>query len=47
MEAYRNLPMNVSASFSWNDCEEECLMVGVEAEFSTVTWGVIDPSGIW
>ncbi|MGW1008079.1 hypothetical protein [Streptomyces sp. NPDC002520] len=39
VEAYRNLPVEVSASFSWNDCEEECLIVGVEPEFSTVTMG--------
>ncbi|MBQ1092904.1 hypothetical protein [Streptomyces sp. B93] len=38
-DAYRRLPLHVSASFSWNDCEEETLIVGVEPEFSTVTMG--------
>ncbi|MBO1336303.1 hypothetical protein [Streptomyces sp. VRA16 Mangrove soil] len=39
VQAYRELPVNTSAAFSWNDCEEECLIVGVEPEFSTVTMG--------
>ncbi|MFC5172650.1 hypothetical protein [Streptomyces mutomycini] len=38
-EAYRSLPDGISAIFTWNDCEEECLIVAVEPEFSVVTMG--------
>lgn len=38
-EAYRSLPDGASAIFTWNDCEEECLIVAVEPEFSVVTMG--------
>ncbi|MET9515930.1 hypothetical protein [Streptomyces sp. NPDC002994] len=38
-EAYRSLPGGVSAVFTWNDCEEECLIVAVEPAFSVVTMG--------
>lgn len=38
-ETYRSLPDGASAVFTWNDCEEECLIVAIEPDFSVVTMG--------
>jgi hypothetical protein len=38
-EVFQNLPEGASAIFTWNDCEEECLIVAIEPDFSVVTMG--------